>query len=78
VTAQGDQLARVLGPGWETMGMSRLFDLSHQHEKAAKLASALARYLVETGGGTAGEAVARLQTSGCDAEEWRSNGTSVL
>lgn len=40
MTAQGDQLARVLAPGWETMGMSRLFDLSHPHEKAAKLASA--------------------------------------
>jgi hypothetical protein len=61
--ANADQLGQVLGPDWQQMGMSRLFDLSHEHEKAAKLAAALARYLAETGGGTAGDALARLEAS---------------
>jgi hypothetical protein len=67
VTVNGDQLARVLGPGWQTMRYSQIADRAHELEKAADLALRLARYIVDMDE-TAGEAVARLQASRPDED----------
>ena len=69
VTAEGDQLARVLGPGWEAMRYGQLADRAIALERAAGFARTLARYVVVTETDTAGEG---------RAEESRSHGTSVL
>lgn len=71
MTAQGDQLARVLGPGWQTMRYSQLDAHAHTLEQAATFTRTLADYIIETGGGTAGAALERLLASRADAEEWR-------
>jgi hypothetical protein len=60
VTSQGDQLARVLGPGWQTMRYSQVADRAPELERAADLALRLARDLVDMHE-TAGEALGRLE-----------------
>jgi hypothetical protein len=57
-----NQLANVLGPAWQSMGYGALADRAQQLERAAGFARTLARYIADTDAGTAGEALARLQT----------------
>jgi len=61
VTAQGDQLARVLGPDWEAVRHGQVVDRAIAPERAANFARTLARYVVDTETNTAGEALERLQ-----------------
>jgi hypothetical protein len=56
-----DQLARILGPDWQTLRWSQLAERSHALEQAAQLARALGNYMGELEVETAGEALERLQ-----------------
>ena len=75
-----DQLARVLGPGWERLTDVQLAARASGFEPAAGFIRTLTVYMAEIDAQTAGEALARLQASRlADAEEWRDIGaTSVF
>jgi hypothetical protein len=73
--AAEDQLARVLGPDWQGLRYSQLFAQANGLERTVSFTRLLGRYMVETATETAGEALARLQASQGDPEEWRSNGS---
>ena len=57
------QLARVLGPAWQSMGYGTLTDRAQHLEQSAGFARKLAHYMVVTDTDTAVEALARLQAS---------------
>ena len=57
------QLARVLGPAWQSMGYGTLTDRAQHLEQSAGFARKLAHYMVVTDIDTAGEALERLQAS---------------
>jgi hypothetical protein len=61
--AAEDQLARILGPEWQTMRYGKLADRAHQLKQAASFTRTLARYMGETEAETAGEALERLQAA---------------
>jgi hypothetical protein len=45
--AADEQLARVLGPDWQTLRGSQLADRAHRLEQAASFANTLVRYMAE-------------------------------
>ena len=74
-----DQLARVLGPGWETLRYTQLADRARGLEQPARFVRALLAFMIETDSWTAGEALERLRASRlADAEEWRNVGASPV
>jgi hypothetical protein len=70
-----EQLARILGPAWESMGYETLVTRAHRFEQAAGLVRKLAAYMAETDAATAGEALAALAPH--DPRLWPSGGTST-
>jgi hypothetical protein len=54
VAAQADQLARILGLAWQSMGYGTLQTRAQQLEQAAGFARTLARYMGETDAETVG------------------------
>jgi hypothetical protein len=75
VAAQGDQLARVLGPEWQALRYSQLLDKACRLEQTVSFTRLLGRYMLETATETAGEALARLQATQGDAAEWERDRT---
>jgi hypothetical protein len=57
-----EQLARVLGPDWQGLRYSQLFDKANGLERTVSFTRLLGRYMLETATETAGEALERLQT----------------
>jgi hypothetical protein len=66
-----EQLARVLGPDWQALRYSQLFDQACRLERTVSFTRLLGRYMLETATETAGEALARLQAAQGDAAEWQ-------
>jgi hypothetical protein len=61
LAAQADPLARVLGPDWQGLRFSQLFDQASRLEQRVNFTRLLARYMTETAIETAGEALEQVQ-----------------
>jgi hypothetical protein len=59
-----EQLARVLGPDWQALRFTQLYDRAYRLEAVARLDRALAAYMVETSLETAGAAIDQLKGNG--------------
>jgi hypothetical protein len=58
-----DQLARVLGPAWQSIGYGTLAARAQQLERSANFARTLGRYMADMDAETAGEALELLQAA---------------